>query len=280
MTSVDFTLKINSLHLEASRAGPHPALTAQPTLVLLHEGLGSVALWRDFPDKLAQVTGCPVVSYSRAGYGHSDPTSIPRPLTYMHDEARDVLPHLLDAIQARQVILIGHSDGASIALIYAGVSRDPRLSALTLIAPHVFTEPLCLNSIADAREAYNQPQSKLRDGLARYHSNVDVAFKGWNDAWLDPNFVTWNLEGFVPGIRCPVLLIQGEQDQYGTAAQINAIELAMQSDITRQTVWLKDCRHSPHRDQPEATLQVIQEFISTQALPPLPFTQREPHHHA
>lgn len=275
-TRNSFTLNINGLDLEAIRVGPHPARSELPTLVLLHEGLGSVGQWKAFPEALVKATGCPVVAYSRAGYGQSDAVPLPRPLTYMHDEARDILPRVLDAIQARQAVLIGHSDGASIALIYAGTYRDPRVSGITLIAPHVFTETVCLDSIAEAREAYAQPGSPLREGLARYHDNVDVAFYGWNDAWLDPGFQTWNLEGFVPGIRCPVLLLQGRQDQYGTSAQIKAIEQALPDTTRQQTVWLDKCRHSPHRDQPDKAVQAIQDFIQRKLNPHLPIVQPEP----
>lgn len=279
MTRISISLTINGLRLDALRLGPHPSQTERPTLVLLHEGLGSVGQWKAFPEALAEATGSPVMVYSRAGYGTSDPVPLPRPLTYMHDEARDVLPRVLDAIQARQVILVGHSDGASIALIYAGFARDPRVAGIALIAPHVFTEPLCLYSIAEARDAYRPPDSPLRAGLARYHTHVDVAFRGWNDAWLDPGFTTWNLEGFVPGIRCPVLLIQGKQDQYGTAAQITAIEKALPESTPQQTVWLEDCRHSPHRDQPDAAVQAIHQFINSVANPPLPLAQQESTNH-
>lgn len=250
-------LVIDGVHLEAAWHGPTP--DRAPTLVLLHEGLGCVALWKDFPQRLSRLTGCGVLVYSRAGYGTSDPVPLPRPLTYMHEEARRVLPRILDAANIQRAILVGHSDGASIALINAAAIPDPRVRGLVLMAPHVFTEPMCLDSIRGAREAFQA--GKLREGLARYHRNVDVAFKGWNDAWLDPDFEAWNLEGFIPGLRCPSLLIQGRQDQYGTHKQLDAIRADCGGPC--QVTWLDNCGHSPHRDQPDATLTAIGDFVAT-----------------
>lgn len=258
MSARPFWLTVDGCRLEATWSGPRPA--DAPTLVLLHEGLGCVSLWRDFPEALAELTGCGVLTYSRAGYGASDLVDLPRPLTYMHDEARRVLPRVLDAANVRDAILIGHSDGASIALINAGCQADPRVRGVVLMAPHVFTEPMNLASIRDARSAYNDPQTRLREKLARYHGDVDVAFRGWNDAWLDPDFVEWNLEGFVNGIRCPILLIQGHQDEYGTGAQLSAI--ARGAQVSCETLLLEQCGHSPQRDQPEATLAAIGQFLN------------------
>lgn len=249
-------LTIAGVRLEAAWHGPAPS--EAPTLVLLHEGLGCVALWKDFPERLATLTGCGVLAYSRAGYGASDPVTLPRPLTYMHEEAREVLPRVLDAANIQRAILVGHSDGASIALINAAAVPDPRVRGAVLMAPHVFTEPMCLDSIRGAREAYQA--GKLRDGLARYHRNVDVAFKGWNGAWLDPGFEAWNLEGFIPGLRVPLLLIQGREDQYGTHRQLDAIEAGCAGPC--QVIWLDACGHSPHRDQPQATLTAIGDFVA------------------
>ncbi|MEX0624616.1 alpha/beta fold hydrolase [Saccharospirillum sp.] len=257
MTGQPITLTVNGVALEACWYGPPPHQSL--TLVLLHEGLGSVGQWKHFPEQLARTTGCGVLVYSRAGYGQSDPVALPRPLTYMHNEARDVLPRLLDAAHIRDAVLVGHSDGASIALINAGTQQDPRIKGLVLMAPHVFTEPMCLASIRDARTAYEDTATHLRDRLAHYHRHVDVAFKGWNDAWLDPDFESWNLEGFVGGITGPMLLIQGRQDEYGTHKQLDAI--VRRAQTTCEILWLDDCRHSPHRDQPEATLAAIQDFI-------------------
>jgi pimeloyl-ACP methyl ester carboxylesterase len=161
-----------------------PDADQAPTLVLLHEGLGCVALWRDFPEALASVTGCGVFAYSRFGYGASDPVTLPRPMTYMHDEALSVLPRVLDATRVRRGVLIGHSDGGSIAAIYAGAVQDPRVAGVVLIAAHFSVEEINIASIADIKANYEQ--GDLRQRLAKYHRDVDVAFRGWNDAWLDP----------------------------------------------------------------------------------------------
>ncbi len=202
--------------LEAIAYGPPPG--SAPTIVMLHEGLGCVALWRDFPRKLAAATGWGVLAYSRAGYGQSDPVDLRRPLDYMTREATLSLPEVLDAVGFARGILLGHSDGASIAAIYAGDRSDARVEGLVLMAPHVFTEAPGLASIAEAKEAY--ATGDLRAKLARYHAHVDVAFYGWNGAWLDPGFKAWNIESSVERWRVPALVIQGADDQYGTLAQI------------------------------------------------------------
>ncbi len=228
-----------------------------PTLILLHEGLGSVALWRDFPARLAAATGCPAVVYSRHGYGRSDPLAAPRGVDYMHREALATLPELRAALALEQAILVGHSDGASIALIHAGSGRWP-VRAVVLAAPHVFVEDVSIASIAAARTAYET--TDLRQRLARYHADVDSAFRGWNDIWLDPAFRTWNIEDVLPGVRCPVLAIQGADDEYGTLAQIDAIEQGAAGRFER--LVLPDCKHSPHRDQEQATLEAMARFIA------------------
>ena len=242
--------------LEAAAFGPPP--DAAPTIVLLHEGLGCVALWRDFPEKLAAATGFGVFVYSRAGYGGSERIDLPRPLDYMTREARFSLPQVLDAIGFARGILLGHSDGASIAAIYAGEHADERVKGLVLIAPHLFTEPPGLASIAEARRAYET--GDLRAKLARYHAHVDNAFLGWNGAWLDPSFEAWNIEEFVDRWRVPALLIQGADDQYGTIAQIRAIEKRTPAPVTG--LILEGCRHSPHLEQPEATLDAAAAFCA------------------
>lgn len=236
-----------------------PPQSGDLTLIFLHEGLGCVALWKDFPHQAALRTGCRVLTYSRAGYGGSAPCSLPRPLTFMHDEGLDVLPKILAAAEIRQAVLVGHSDGASIALIHAGGINDQRIAGLILMAPHVFVEELTLASIRAARTAYET--TDLRQRLAGYHGdNVDCAFLGWNQAWLDPGFSAWNLEEYLPKIRIPALLIQGEQDQYGTIRQLARIEELLTGSVTR--VLLPDCGHSPFRDQPTETLQAMQAFCS------------------
>ena len=228
-----------------------------PCLVFLHEGLGSVALWRDFPAKLARAAGAPVVVYSRYGYGASDPLTAPRDVDYMHREALQVLPELRAALGLADVILIGHSDGASIALIHAGSGRWP-VRALILEAPHVFVEEISVESIAAAREAY--AATDLRQRLLRYHADVDGAFRGWNEIWLDARFRDWNIEEYLPGVHCPVLAIQGADDEYGTLALIDAIERGVAAPFER--LVLAQCKHSPHRDQEETVLAAMARFVA------------------
>jgi pimeloyl-ACP methyl ester carboxylesterase len=236
---------------------------AVPTLVFLHEGLGSIAMWRDFPQRVADATGHPALVYSRAGHGRSSPLPAPRGPDYMHAEALSALPALLDALAIDRPILIGHSDGASIALIHAG-ARVRAVRAVAAIAPHVFVEELSLTSIAHARQAY--VTGDLRQRLARYHADVDSAFLGWNDIWLAPEFRAWSIEAFLSDIECPVLLLQGKDDEYGTLAQIDAIQRQVQGRVER--VELAACGHSPQRDQPEATLATLAHFIATVASTP------------
>ena len=231
----------------------------RPTLVLLHEGLGSIAMWRDFPHRLAHATVSRVLVYSRYGYGNSDPLQEPRNVRYMHDEALVVLPDLLDTLAIVNPILVGHSDGGSIALIHAGGSGRT-VAGVIAMAPHVFVEDISVASIAAARDAYKTID--LRSRLGRYHADVDRAFWGWNDIWLNSDFRAWNIGEYLPRIRCPVLAIQGEDDEYGTMEQLVRIK-AGASDV--ELVKLQDCRHSPHRDQPEAVLEAISHFIDSRA---------------
>jgi pimeloyl-ACP methyl ester carboxylesterase len=242
--------------LEAVAYGPPP--DRAPTIVMLHEGLGCVALWRDFPRKLATVTGLGVFAYSRAGYGGSERIDLPRPLDYMSREARFSLPAVLEAIGLETGILLGHSDGASIAAIYAGEHADERIKGLILMAPHLFTEAMGLASIAEARRAYET--GDLRAKLAKYHAHVDSAFCGWNGAWLDPGFRAWNIEDAAGRWRVPALIIQGVDDQYGTLKQSRAIEARSPAPVT--SLILAACRHSPQFDQPEATLDAIVAFCA------------------
>ncbi|MBV8761798.1 MAG: alpha/beta hydrolase [Deltaproteobacteria bacterium] len=222
---------------------------APGALVFLHEGLGSVAQWRDTPDELARLTGRPALVYSREGYGQSSPVAVPRPLTYMHDEARRIPP-------VDDPILIGHSDGASIAIIAAG-SRAVTPRALVLVAPHVFVEDISVASIAAARDAYEH--GDLRARLAKYHADVDGAFWGWNRAWLDPGFRAWNLEAFLPRITAPTLIVQGSADQYGTLAQVEAIE--RQLGGPHETLIVEGAGHAPFRDQPALVHARIADFV-------------------
>ena len=225
--------------------------------MLLHEGLGCVALWRDFPEKLARTTGCGVFAYSRAGYGRSDPVALPRPLDYLSREARYSLPVVLGAIGFRRGVLVGHSDGASIAAIYAGERADDRVEGLVLMAPHVFTEAPGLASIAEARDAYESGDLKAR--LAKYHAHVDSAFLGWNGAWLDPGFKAWKIEAFVerwraraahPGRRRPIWHARADARHRSPAP------------TPVESLILHDCRHSPHFEQPQATLDAVVRFCA------------------
>jgi pimeloyl-ACP methyl ester carboxylesterase len=232
-----------------------PRDPSNATIVMLHEGLGSIALWKDFPHKLAERTGCGVLVYSRHGHGDSDKLTEKRPLEFMHHEGEVVLPQLLEKLGIAHPILLGHSDGGSIALIFAG--RNPgRARALILEAPHVFVEDLSISSIAEAKVAFET--TNLRPKLGCYHAHVDATFWGWNDIWLNPQFRAWNIESYLDSIRCPVLCIQGEEDEYGTPAQVEAIRARV--PIT-EILMLPNCRHSPHRDQNAATLDKMVEFV-------------------
>jgi pimeloyl-ACP methyl ester carboxylesterase len=249
-------LDIAAQTLEGAWWGPPP--DEAPTLVLLHEGLGCVGLWGDFPARLAEATGCGVFAYSRGGYGKSSEIPLPRPLSYMHDEARETLPVLLDAIGFRRGALVGHSDGASIAIVHAGAVADPRVKSVALMAPHVFTEDMGIASIVEAKRTYEQ--GDLRRKLARWHDHVDCAFYGWNGAWLDPGFRAWNLEEFLPAIHVPMLVVQGEADQYGTLDQVRAIERGSGGPV--ETALIPGIGHSPYREAPDATLAAISTFLA------------------
>ena len=244
---------VDGNRLETLWVGPSEAIDG--TIVMLHEGLGSIALWKDFPQRLAERTGCRVLVYSRYGHGNSDKLAEKRPVEFMHHEGEVVLPELLDKLNIEQPILLGHSDGGSIALIFAGKYPD-RPHALILEAPHVFVEDHGLASIAAAKIAFET--TDFRNKLARYHAHVDEAFWGWNDVWLDPPFRSWNIASYLDTIRCPVLCIQGEEDEYGTPAQVEAIAARVRAT---EIVMLADCKHSPHRDQREATLEKMAEFV-------------------
>jgi pimeloyl-ACP methyl ester carboxylesterase len=246
---------IDSRYLETQWWGPSPE--AAPTLVLLHEGLGCVALWRDFPETLAEATGCGVFAYSRFGYGGSDAVPLPRPMRYMHDEALNVLPRVLDAAGVRRAVLIGHSDGGSIAAIHAGGVSDPRVRGLVLIAAHFIVEEI--NTAAIRAIKANFEQGDLRARLARYHRDVDMAFRGWNDAWLDPRFRTFDITEQVARILVPVLALQGTDDPYGTEAQLRLLEREAQCSV--ETRLIEGARHSPHLEARRATLDAIVPFV-------------------
>lgn len=226
-----------------------------PDLIFLHEGLGSVSHWKDFPARVAAATGCPVTVYSRYGSGHSDLLEEDRAVTYMHDEALSVLPELVTQLEIVNPILVGHSDGGSISLIYAGSHNTVR--GIVLLAPHVFVEDLSVASIAEAKLKFWT--TDLPEKLARHHKDAARTFWGWNNIWLHPDFRSWNIEEYLPRISCPILAIQGIDDQYGTMAQVDAI--AKQSGGHVEVLVLPECRHSPQRDQPEAVIAAIGKFV-------------------
>lgn len=235
--------------------GPGP--DAAPSIVLLHEGLGSVSLWRDFPARVAAATGCGVFAYSRLGYGQSDPAPLPRPLTFMHDEAREALPRVLGAAGVRRCILLGHSDGASIAAIYAGSCQDFRVRGLVLLAPHFFVEPSGLTEIVEAVRRYET--TDLRARLARHHRDPDIAFRGWSGAWLDPGFPrVFDLQPEIAHIRVPILIVQGEADPYGTVAHAQLAEREAYCPV--ETMVLPAVGHAPQFDAAEQTLAAVQDF--------------------
>lgn len=254
------TITVTGKTLETACWGPSPEETDAPTLVLLHEGLGCVALWRDFPAQLTKATNLPVMAYSRAGYGQSDGTDLPRPLDYMTREALDVLPEVLNAMNIRRAILIGHSDGATIAAINAGLSGDTRVCAIALMAPHFFTEDMGLRAIASAKAAFDT--GTLRDRLAKYHRDPDMAFRGWNDAWLDPGFRDWDVRHVLDTIQVPVLTLQGRDDPYGTLAQTAVVVERCPAPV--QDLTLDDCRHAPFLEHPDAVLAALSAFCVAQ----------------
>ena len=228
----------------------------EPTLVFLHEGLGSIRQWRDFPGQVASATGRRALLYNRYGYGNSDVLAEPRvTVRFMHDEALVALPGLLAQLKIDSPVLVGHSDGASIALIYAGAGH-PALG-LALMAPHVFVEDMGIRSIERVRQQFET--TDLPQRLGRYHRDARRTFYLWNDAWLDPQFRHWNIEEYLPSVAVPVLAIQGVDDEYGTMAQLKSIRESVKGPC--ELLELADCGHSPHRDQPEAVLDALARFV-------------------
>jgi len=249
-------LTIGASDLEYRMIGPSPEQA--PTIVMLHEGLGSAGLWGDFPEKLQAATGAGVFAYSRAGYGASTPARLPRPLDYMHTEALDVLPKLLDAIGFRRGLLLGHSDGASIAAIYAGSRQDHRVEGIALIAPHFIVEDISVASIAEIKTTYET--TNLKEKLSRWHKDADNAFYGWNDAWLDPKFRDWDISEYLAYIRVPVAIVQGAADQYGTMRQVEIAQEECYCPV--DVVLIADAGHSPHREAAGETLAAIADFAA------------------
>jgi len=250
------TVSVQGRNLEVLRIPGDPKL---PELVFLHEGLGSVSHWRDFPGRVAAATRCPITVYSRYGSGQSDVLQGARNVCYMHDEALAVLPDLLRQLGIENPILIGHSDGASIAIIYAGAHNRGR--GLVLLAPHVFVEDLSICSIAAAKLTFETTNLPML--LARHHRDAARTFWGWNDIWLHPDFRSWNIEEYLPRINCPTFVIQGLEDQYGTMAQVETIRKKSGGPV--EVLTLPDCQHSPQRDQPEAVLDAITRFVAALA---------------
>jgi pimeloyl-ACP methyl ester carboxylesterase len=249
-----FRVCVQGHELEVQRiTGRNPAA---PELVFLHEGLGSVSHWRDFPARVAEATGCPVTVYSRYGAGNSDVLAEARAVRYMHDEGLAALPDLLSQLQIEDPILVGHSDGGSIAIIYAGAHDHVR--GLVLLAPHVFVEDLSVASIAEAKVTFQT--TNLGEKLGRHHRDATRTFWGWNNIWLHPEFRHWNIEEYLPKITCPILVIQGQDDQYGTMKQVEAIKKQVAGPV--EVLGLANCKHSPQRDQPDGTLKAICRFVS------------------
>lgn len=252
-------LIVRGSRLEVAWAGPARG-ASRAVIALLHEGLGSVSHWREIPARIAAATGMTVMAYSRLGYGQSDPASIPRPVTYLHDEAA-VLPDVLAAagLNDRPLILLGHSDGASIAIIHAADARPKTLLGLILEAPHVFVEDLSVESIARAKTSFET--TDLRERLAKYHAHVDSAFWGWNGVWLNPEFRRFNIEARLDRLELPLLVIQGRDDQYGTLAQVQAIVTKSRGLV--ETMILPGAGHAPHRDQPDRVIARVRDFVAT-----------------
>ena len=252
-------LDIAGTRLETACIGPPPA--SAPTIVLLHEGLGCVALWREVPQRLSDATGLGVIVYSRQGYGRSSRVPLPRPLDYMTREATETLPRILDAIEVERFVLLGHSDGASIAAVYAGAFDDPRLAGVALIAPHFFAEPEGFDAIRAAEQAF--AKGDLRARLAKYHDDVDGAFYGWSRAWFDPGFARWSIVDSIARWRVPVLVAQGDEDPYGTLKQVDAVLRLARVDV--ETSILKGVKHAPQFERPEETLDTLARFCSSAA---------------
>jgi pimeloyl-ACP methyl ester carboxylesterase len=263
-------INIRGIGLETLSIAP-PAGADGPTLVFLHEGLGSVRMWRDWPARLCAQLGCAGLVYSRQGYGQSDPVPDVRGPSgqtdgcrhgrllpdYMHREAFEVLPNLLRALHIERPVLLGHSDGGTIALLHASRSE---LSGCIVMAPHIMVEPLSLQAIAQARQAYEQ--GALRERLTAYHADVDCAFWQWNEVWLSPAFASFDIRADLATIQAPLLAIQGVGDPYGTLAQIE--DIAQAAPQTR-LLTLPACGHSPHRDQPQAVEHAVADFMDSLA---------------
>lgn len=253
--SPSLPLKVNDVALEYACHGPAP--DQAPTIVMLHEGLGCVALWRDFPAKLSAQTGFGVLVFSRQGYGNSDPIQLPRRLDYQSKEPLEMLPSILEQAGIHRCILFGHSDGATMAAVYAGSVEDHRVRGVIMMAPHFFAEPMGLAEIERARKEFNTTDLARR--MSKYHRDPEGAFRGWADVWLDPGFVDWNVAEVIDYIRVPILAIQGQNDQYGTMAQLDEITSRAYCPVDRVEL---ECKHSPHLEAPEETLAAVVDFCT------------------
>ena len=229
----------------------------KPPLLFLHEGLGSVSLWRDFPARVAHATGCRTVVYSRFGFGRSSPRAKGYTPRFMHEEALEILPALRASLEIRHPVLVGHSTGASMALIHAGAGRWD-VAGVVAMAPLTFVEKSNLDSIRAAKGIY---LTGMREKLARHHDDVDSVFHGWNDIWLDPQFHSWNIADDMAGIRCPILAMLGEDDEYSTDAQIDLLARRATAAASFDFLRLAGCGHAPHRDQPEVVIKAIADFV-------------------
>ena len=252
----DGVLNIDGLSIEYRKFS---GTKAGPMIVLLHEGLGSVSAWKDFPELLCKATGLSVFLYSRAGYGNSSPIKLPRSVDFHSDEAVRILPKILDAAEIERCILLGHSDGASIATIYAGAKNlDNQAERLILLAPHIFAEEKCVTAVEQAITAYEN--GKLRKALRKFHGkNTECAFRGWSDVWTDPEFSCWNIEEYLPFIKIPVLAIRGEDDPYNTIIHLDGITERVSGEV--ECFNLSNCAHAPHQEQEARVLRLIEKFL-------------------
>jgi pimeloyl-ACP methyl ester carboxylesterase len=249
-------ISIDAMTIEGKWFGPEPSMA--PTIVMLHEGLGSVSTWRDFPQQLTEATGAGVFAYSRPAHGHSSSIKLPQPPDAMHREAQEVLPRILDEIGFRRGLLLGHSDGASIAAIYAGKVDDPRISGLVLIEPHFNVEEKNLDAIRQM--IINYETTDLRTRLARHHSHVDTMFAAWSGMWLDPRFKTFDLTRELSQTVVPMLIVKSEDDPYSTMAQVHVAKAECRCRL--EIAVIPGIGHAPHKDNSKPTLKAIVDFAS------------------
>jgi len=253
-------ISIGEISLELAKFSPEQTVFADAAIVLLHEGLGCIDMWKEFPQTLADATGTAVFAYSRRGYGGSSPAPLPRPLDYMEEEATYWLPRVLEALDYRRIILVGHSDGGSIALLHSGLCRDNRVKAVVTLAAHAFNESKCIDSIRYAREQFLS--GVLSTALEKYHgNNIDCAFWGWCDTWLNDAFSDWNIEQQLTGVDIPVLVVQGIEDQYGSKEQVERICRSIGSGA--EAFWIPDCKHSIHLEAPIPLIAGVTGFLAT-----------------